>query len=251
MKAPASFRHLVIAGFLVLGVVILGTIGYMQIEQLSFIDALYTTVGMMATVGNLVHPLSQGGRILTIVVIILGVGSLLYTFGAAMEYIIEGHFSSAIRRHFMDNKIASLRDHYIICGFGRVGSQIAEDFSAARVPFVVIDEDEQTVQHCIQRGYLALQGDATTDDLLREAGISHAKCLLIATENDAHNISITLSARHLNRKAFIVSRANHNETEEKLRLAGADSVLSPYTIAGHRMANLALSSERSSQFDVS
>lgn len=240
MKAPGTFRHLRIAVFLMLSVLILGTVGYMLIEHLSFADALYTTVGMMATVGDLVHPLSEGGRILSIAVMVLGIGVLLYTFGVTIEYIIEGHFSSAIRRRLMDSKIASLRNHYIICGFGRVGSQIAEDIVAAHIPLVVIDENEENVQSCIQDGYLALQGDATTDGVLRQAGILYARCLLIATENDAHNISITLSARHLNNKVYIIARANHNETEEKLKLAGADSALSPYTIAGHRMAALAL-----------
>ena len=140
----------------------------------------------------------------------------------------------------MENKIAALRNHYIICGYGRVGLQIAEEFAAARLPFVVIDEKESNVGNCIERGYLALQGDATSDDVLRQAGILYAKCLLVATDNDAHNISITLSARHLSRKLFIVARANHNETAAKLKLAGADRALSPYTISGHRMANLAL-----------
>ncbi|HEY6406626.1 MAG TPA: NAD(P)-binding protein, partial [Ktedonobacteraceae bacterium] len=113
-------------------------------------------------------------------------------------------------------------------------------FVAARIIFVVIDEMESNVRKCIELGHLALQGDATSDDILREAGIVHAKCLLAATEDDAHNISITLSARHLNSKLFIVARSNHNETEAKLKLAGADRVLSPYIIAGHRMANLAI-----------
>lgn len=240
MKTPASIRHLTIALFTVLSVLVLGTVGYMLIEQLSFVDALYTTVDMMATVGSASHPLSVGGKLFTIGVIILGVGSLLYTFGAGMEYIIEGHFSSAIRRRVMDNKIARLRNHYVICGFGRVGSQIAEDFSTANAPFVVIDENETTVQRCIERGYLALQGDATSDEVLREAGIQHAKCLLAATENDANNIYITLSARHLSTSLFIVARANHAETEAKLKMAGANQILSPYTIGGHQMANLAL-----------
>ena len=240
MNAPESIRHLRIAILLVLGVLLLGTVGYMLIEQLSFVDALYTTIGMMATVGNTVHPLSAPGRMFTIVVIVLGVGSLLYTLGAGMEFMIEGHLSQAIRRRFMDNKIAALHNHYIICGFGRVGSQIAEEFAAARIPFVVIDEKESLIHNCIERGYLALQGDTTADEVLREAGIQRAKCVLVATDNDAHNISTTLSARHLNSKLFIVARANHNETEAKLKLAGADRVLSPYTISGHRMANLAI-----------
>src|SRR5437763_1208049 len=240
MKTPESIRHLRIAIILVFSVLILGTAGYMLIEQLAFPDALYTTIDMMATVGNVVHPLSVPGRMFTIAVIVLGVGSLLYTFGVGMEFMIEGHFSQAIRRRLMENKIAALRNHYIICGYGRVGLQIVEEFTATRLPFVVIDEKESNVGNCIERGYLAQQGDATSDDVLREAGIQHAKCLLVATDNDANNISITLTARHLSSKLFIVARANHNETEAKLKLAGADRVLSPYTIGGHRMANLAL-----------
>ncbi len=240
MKTPVSLRHLRIAIIMVLSVVVLGTIGYMLIERYSFVDALYTTIDMMATVGNPIRPLSPPGRLFTIAVIVLGVGSLLYTFGAGMEFVIEGHFSEEVRRRFMENKIAALRNHYIVCGFGRVGSQIVEEFVAARILFVVIDEIERNVRNCIELGHLALQGDATSDEILREAGIVHAKCLLVATEDDAHNISITLSARHLNSKLFIIARSNHNETEAKLKLAGADRVLSPYIIAGHRMANLAI-----------
>ncbi len=240
MKTPESLRHLKIAVVWVLSVLVLGTVGYMLIEQLSFVDALYTTVGMMSTIGNLVQPLSQAGRVFSIAVVILGVGALLYTLGVVMEFVIEGHMSQAIRRYFMDNKIAALRNHYIICGFGRVGIQIAEELAAAQVPFVVIDEQESNVQECFQRGYLVLQGDATSDELLGKAGLRHAKCILIATDDDAHNIYITLSARHLNPGLFIVARANHDGTEAKLKLAGANRVLSPYRFGGHRMANLAL-----------
>jgi voltage-gated potassium channel len=250
MKTPESIRHLKIALILVLGVLVMGTVGYMLIEGLSFVDALYTTIGMMATVGSIVRPLSQPGRLFTIGVIVLGVGSVLYTFGAGMEFVIEGHFGEAVRRRFMENKIAALRNHSIVCGFGRVGSQIAEELAAAHISFVVLDERESNVRACVERGYLALQGDATSDDVLREAGIEHAKCVLVATEDDAHNISITLSARHLNSRLFIVARANHGETEAKLKLAGADRVLSPYTIAGRRMANLAIQPGKVEFFDT-
>jgi voltage-gated potassium channel len=240
MKVPESFRHLKIAVVWVLGVLILGTGGYMLIEHLSFVDALYTTVDMIATVGSVAHPLSQAGRLFTILVLVLGVGSLLYTFGVGMEFMIEGHLNREIRRRVMDRKIDALRDHYIVCGYGRVGSQIAEDFSARQVPFVIIDEKEALIEQCIAKGYLVVQGDATSDEVLLEAGIQRARGLLAATDNDANNIYITLSARHLNQKLFIVARANHDETEAKLKLAGADRVLSPYTIGGHRMATLAL-----------
>lgn len=240
MKTPESIRHLRIATVLVLSVIVLGTAGYMLIEQLPFVDALYTTIAMMATVGTLVRPLSEPGRLFTIAVIVLGVGSLLYTFGAGMEFMVEGHFSRAIRRRLMDSKIEALRGHSIVCGFGRVGSRIAEELAKARKAFVVIDEREENVRICVERGYLALHGDATRDDMLGEAGIARASCLLVATDDDAHNISITLSARHLNSKLFIVARSNHNETEVKLKLAGADRVISPYTMGGYRMADLAL-----------
>ncbi len=197
MNVPGSFRHLRIAAILVVSVLAIGTAGYMLLEQLTFVDALYTTVGMMATVGLLVQPLSPGGRLFSIFVMVFGVGSLLYTLGVGMEFLIEGHLNKAIWRRYMDNRIAALRNHYIICGFGRVGSRIAEDFTAAGLAFVVIDDNEANVQACTQHGYLALQGDASSDERLREAGIKHAKCLLVATDNDANNIYITLSARHL------------------------------------------------------
>lgn len=239
MSTPASIRHLKIAGTLVFSVIVLGTVGYFFIEQLSPIDALYTTIDMMATIGNVVHPLSAPGRVFSLFVISFGVGSLLYTLTVGMEFMIEGHFSQAVRRHFMEGKIAKLSGHAIICGFGRVGSQIAEDCTSAHKVFVVIDDKEQNIQVCIQRGYLAVQGDATNDEMLREAGIERAQCVLVATDSDAYNISITLSARHLNNNLFIIARANHNETEAKLKRAGADHVISPYTIGGHRMADLA------------
>ncbi len=211
MNQQASIRHLKIAIALVLGVLALGIVGYMLIEHFSFIDALFTTVDMMSTVGITAQPLSDHGRLFTIVIIILGVGSLFYTFGVVMEFMIEGHLGQAIGRRIMDRKIAGLRNHCVIC-----------------------------VQRCIQKGYLALQGNAASDDILREAGIQYAQALLVATDQDANNIYITLSARNLNPNLHIVSRANHDETIVKLKRAGADRVLSPYTIGGHRMANLAL-----------
>ncbi len=239
MKTPTPARHLKLAGLLVLCVLITGTFGYIFIEHLSFLDALYTTVDMMATVGSVVHPLTPTGRMFTIAVIIFGVSALLYTLSAGMEFMLEGHLSRAVKRSLMENKISKVRDHAIICGFGRVGSQIAEDCARAHKLFVVIDAKEEHIQICLQRGYLAIQGDATTDAVLSEAGVQRAQSLLVATDDDAHNISITLSARYLNKKLFIISRANHDEAEAKLRRAGADRVLGLYALGGHYMANLA------------
>jgi voltage-gated potassium channel len=239
MKAPTPARHLKLAGLLVLCVLVGGTLGYIFIEHLSFLDALYTTVDMMATVGSVVHPLTPAGRMFTIAVIIFGVSALLYTLSAGMEFMLEGHLSRAVKRSLMESKIARMRDHAIICGFGRVGSQIAEDCARDHRPFVVIDAQEEHIQTCFQRGYLAIQGDATTDAALREAGVQSAHSLLVATDDDAHNISITLSARYLNKHLFIIARANHDEAEAKLKRAGADRVLGLYALGGHHMANLA------------
>lgn len=223
-----------------LGVFLVGVAGYMLIERLSFLDAVYTTIAMMTTEGTEVQALSDTARVFTIILMVLGVGSVLYTFVIFMEYILEGHLNLAIRRRFMENKIAALRGHAVVCGFGRVGSQIAEDLAAAHALFVVIDEKESSIQRCMEKGYLLIEGDATSDEILTEAGIPHAKYLLVATDDDSHNISITLSARHLSSTLFIVARANHDETEVKLRLAGADRIISPYTIGGHKMASMAL-----------
>lgn len=250
MHTPASIRHLKIAGSLVLGVIVLGTTGYCLIERLSLVDALYTTINMMASIGDVVRPVSAPGRLFSLFVISFGVGSLLYTLTAGMEFMIEGHLSQALRRQRMESKIARLREHSIICGFGRVGSQVAADCAAAQKHFVVIDDKEHNIQACLQRGYLIVQGDATNDDVLREAGIERAQCVLVATDSDAYNISITLSARHLNAALLLVARANHRETEAKLQRAGADRVISPYTLGGHCMASLAFRADVVEFFDL-
>lgn len=250
MNTPTPMRRLKLAGILVLSVLFIGTIGYMFIERLSFLDALYTSVDMMATVGNVVHPLTPVGRIFTMAVVIFGVSSLLYTLSAGMEFMIEGHLSQAVKRSFMENTIAKVHSHTIICGFGRVGKQIAEDCAKAHQRFVVIDTKEENIQRCLQSRYLAIQGDATSDAVLRQAGIQRARCLLIATEDDARNISVTLSARDLNHELMIIARANHDETQAKLRRAGADHVLALYTLGGHQMAHLAFHPGVIELFDV-
>jgi voltage-gated potassium channel len=240
MNVSTSFGHLKIAILLVLGVLATGTGGYMLVEHLPFVDALYTTIMMMATVGIVLHPLTMQGRIFTIFIVVLGVGALLYTLSVGMEFMVEGHFSQRMRIYLMDKQVQSLSGHVIICGFGRVGSQIAQDCAVAGKPFVVIDSEERNIECCLEHNYFAVQGDATNDEILRSAGIQRAQSVLVATDNDVDNIFITLSARHLNSDLFLVARANHTETEAKLKRAGADRVLSPYTIGGHRMASLAL-----------
>jgi voltage-gated potassium channel len=235
----AAVARLRLAAITVLVVLVGGTVAFAAIERLGPLDALYTTVGVMSTSGELVHPLSPGGRALAIVVVILGVGTLLYTLGALTEYLVEGHFGRAIVRRRMDRKIERLQGHAIICGYGRVGRRIARELADAREPFVVVDVQESNAAALDASGYLHVRGDASEDAILQEAGILRARTLLAATDTDTENIAITLSARALAPTLWIVARANHDESESKLSRAGADRVLSPYALGGHRMAALA------------
>jgi voltage-gated potassium channel len=238
-----SFRSLAVALLVVLGVVLLGTIGYIRLANLAPLDALYLTIAYMTTVGDSYFPLPAEARTFSIVIMVLGIGSVLYTFGIVAEYILEGHLGLAIRRQRMQREIATLKNHFVICGFGRVGLHITEELAEARQQFVIVDELDSSIERCKRAGFLYVRGDATSDIVLMEAGIDRARCLLVATDDDSHNISITLSARHISKSLQIIGRANHDETEAKLLIAGADRVLSPYTIAGHRMATLALRPE--------
>ncbi len=220
-------------------VLIGGTISYIFVEHLNLLDALYTTIGLMSTAGGIVRPLSPGGRDLAIIIIILGVGSLSYTLGALAEYLIGGQFGRTLARSRMDRKIDHLQGHAIICGFGRVGRRIAQEFAEAHQPFVVVDPLEPNEGRLQAAGFLYIMGDAAEDDILLQAGVQRARMLLAATDADAENIAITLSARALAPELWIVARANHDETESKLYRAGANRVISPYALGGHRMASLA------------
>lgn len=232
----ARLRYAAVAVAIIL---IGGTIAFMAVERLGLLDALYTTIGAMSTSGEVVRPLSPGGRIVAICVVILGVGTLLYTLGALTEYLVEGHFGRAMARRNMDRKIERLHGHAIICGYGRVGRRIAREFAEVHQSFIVVDPQEANIEGLQTSGYLHIQGDASADATLLRAGIRRARTLLAATDADTENIAITLSARALAPSLWIVARANRDESESKLRRAGADRVLSPYALGGHRMAGLA------------
>jgi len=219
----------------------MGTVGYMVIEGWSFLDALFMTVTTMATVGyREVQPLSQSGRVFTIILIIFGVGGIFVTIGIFTEFVIEWYLGDFFRRRMMENKIKSLKDHFIICGYGRVGRQIAQEFVKQKVPFVVVDHNPDSIARCAEDGYMYVKGNASDDEVLRDAGILRARGLLTATDSDADNIYVTLSARTIRPDLLIVARANKEDSEPRLRKAGADQVIYPYMIGGRRMATLAL-----------
>lgn len=237
----SSLRRLLWGLFAFIIIVVIGTIGYEVIEGWSLLDSVYMTITTITTVGfGEVHPLSDAGRIFSIFLIIGGVGGALYILTTLMGYILEGQFGITMGRRRMKTKIAKLKKHFILCGYGRVGQEIALTFSEEGVPFVIISNDEEHVAKAEKEGYLAIFGDATRDDALKEAGIKQARGLVAAVGSDTDNTFITLSAREARPDLFIEARSSSPESEGKLRRAGADRVISPHTIGGRRMAMLAL-----------
>ena len=237
----SSARRVVWGALALLAIIIIGVTGYMTIEGWSLLDSLYMTITTITTVGYMeVHPLNSGGRIFSIFLIVGGVGGALYTLTGIGQYIVEGNFGATLGRRRMKNKIARLKDHFILCGLGRVGEEIARTFKEEGVPFVVIDNRPDCIVRAEQADYLYLEGDATRDVVLREAGLERARGLVAALGSDADNTYITLSARGLCSKLFIEARASTNEAETKLRRAGADRIVSPHSIGARRMAMLAL-----------
>jgi voltage-gated potassium channel len=217
-----------------------GTIGYMKLEGWSFGESIFMTVITVSTVGyGEVHPLSAAGRAFTIFLIGGGVSGVTLVFSALIEYIIEGRFRSTLGRRQMKAKIAKLQDHFILCGFGRVGEDIARTFSEEGFSFIIVDNRPDIIKKAEKAGHLYLLGDATSDETLVEAGIERARGLVAAVDSDVDNTYITLSARGMRSDMFIEARASNEEAEIKLKRAGASRVVSPNKIGARRMAMLA------------
>jgi voltage-gated potassium channel len=222
-------------------VVVIGTVGYMLIEEdWGFLHSLYMTVATIFTVGYGDEGLTQGGKAFTIVLIVLGVGTILYGLGVMVEFVVGGQLSGVFRRRVVKRQVEKLEGHYIICGYGRVGEAVARQFAAGRVDFVVVDNDQESIARAESDGFLTVRGDASADEVLEEAGIKKAKGLVSAVGSDAGNIFVVLSARVLNPSLMIVARAGSEDTVSKLERAGANQVVSPYGIGGKRMATLML-----------
>lgn len=216
-----------------------GTAGFMIIEGYRLIDALYMTVITVSTVGfrELREP-SVAGKLFIIFLILTGVGVLFYSLGTVIEYFFGDFLSGKFAERRQRRMIKRLKDHYIVCGYGRVGREIARELNRSGVKYLIIDSDKNLVRRAIENGHPALSGNATDENTLREAGINAARGLVAATGNDAENVFITLTARSIEPEIFIVARANSMEAEEKLFRAGANRVISPSSIAGKRMAAL-------------
>jgi voltage-gated potassium channel len=238
------FARFQLPGVLLAFFVVLGTAGYALIERWNLSDSFFMTIITISTVGfSEVHPLDEPGRLFTSALIVGGVGTMLYGFGVFAETLSEGHFLEFRRVRRLKADVRALRSHFIVCGYGRTGTQVVSEFHQAGKPYVVIDSNPEAIERLRAEDRLHIEADAADEEVLREAGIEHAQALISAVDSDERNVYITLIARALNPKLWIVARAGQPASIRRLELAGANRALSPYLMAGHRMAELALDPE--------
>jgi voltage-gated potassium channel len=246
---PLRRLLLALVGLLVL--LVYGTVGYMVIERYSFLDALFMTVITVSTVGfQEVHHLDAAGQAFTISVIVLGVIGFLYAFGMLVELLSSGDLQRHRRVRQVQRRLDALRDHVIVCGYGRTGRQAGIELTQSQQQFVVIEWNPDGLANVEQDRVLLVQGDASDDEVLERAGIGRARALISAVDSDERNVYIVLTARSLRPDLYIVARSSHPDSAEKLRRAGADRVVSPYTLSGRRMAALAMQPAVVDTFDL-
>ncbi len=233
-----TVKQLRLALLILVLIVAMGTMGFMMIEHWGVLDSFYMTIITISTVGfGEVYPLSPMGRLITIALIISGVGTIAYAGGRGAQLLIEDQL---LRKRRMSKRVEKMHDHYVVCGFGRMGQQVCEELAEAGVPFVVIEKDPDRVEEITEHGYAFVAGDATQDEILERARIHKAKGMVATLSSEAENVFATLSARELNPDIFIVARAVEEGTEAKLYRAGANRVVKPYEIGGTRIAQVLL-----------
>lgn len=244
-----AWRRLRFGVAALVGVIAAGTLGYLALG-FPLLEAAYQTVTTVATVGyREVRPLSAVGQIFTMGLILVGVGTALYTFTLVLEAVVEGHVQEALGRKRMERQIGRMSGHVIVCGFGRVGRNLAQYVAGAGEDVVVVEKDPERAVAAEAAGH-AVRGDATSDEVLKEAGIDKARVLVTALNTDADNLFVTLTARSLRPDLFIVARARVESSEAKLAQAGADRVVNPQGIGGARMAAFVLQPHVAEFLDV-
>lgn len=238
-KSP--YWHIRTALLIFLGLITVGTVGYMIIERLSFWEALYMTMITVSTVGyrEIVLP-SRAGEIFTMIIIVSGLAAVVYVTTAMVDMLLEGRILELMGRRKVLRELQDLTGHSVICGYGRVGRQIARECQARGTNVVVIEKEPAVLEACLNDGFLAVKGDAAEESVLRNAGLERASGLVTALSSDADNLFVTMTARMIRPDIFIVGRCNSDETESKLYRAGADRAISPHNVGGRRMAALLL-----------
>lgn len=221
------------------GIIAFGTCGYYFVEHMPLFDAFYMTIITISTVGFAeVIPLSQAGRIITVIIIILGISVGAYTIGMLVRALVEGELVQIFGRRKVQKQVSGLKNHFIICGFGRIGRIVCSELDADNIDFVVIEKDPTVIEHIEARKYLYLEMDATTEEALMQAGVMKAKGIVTAVNSDANNVFITMTAKSLRPDVFVLGRASEEKNEAKLFRAGANRVVSPYLIGGRRIAQM-------------
>ena len=233
----------VIAPVILIGIIVLiGILGYMILESFTFIEAFYMTIITVATVGfQEVHPLSDSGRLFTAFLIITSFGTFAYAITSISKYVLDGEFRNYFKYYRVNTVIQKLENHVVICGYGRNGRQAAQVLKAKKQKFVVIEKSKEIFQSLSQTNIdLFIEGDSTQDEILQRAGIEKARALITTLPVDADNLFIVLSARALNQKLTIISRASDDNSDKKLKTAGANNVIMPDKIGGAHMASLVM-----------
>jgi voltage-gated potassium channel len=231
----------IFATVLLISIVVVGTTGYMLIEGWSAWDAFYMTVITITTVGyREVHDLSRAGQGFTVLIIVSGVGAALYSFTLLAAVVVEGGLPKRFQRHRAARMLETITDHFIICGYGRIGRLIASQFRRQKIPYVVVERNSERQQLAMEEGSLAVEADASREDVLKRVGIERARGLIAAVSTDAENVYTVLSARVLRPDLFIICRAESEDAIEKLKHAGANRVISPYHIGAVQMAQTAI-----------
>ncbi len=237
----SSYKHLKISISLLFILIIIGIFGYKLIEKWKLLDSIYMTIITITTVGyGEIHSLSTNGKIFTIIFILSGVIILAYAIGSLSELIIEDEIRKIFGRRKLEKKIAKLKNHYIICGYGRMGKVICDELDEESVPFIVIEKDENVIDLIDSKNFLYIKGDATLDEILIKAEIKRAKGLVAVTSSDAENLYITLTAKNINPRLKVIARTIEDGADVKLKMAGADMVFSLYQIGGMKMAQAIL-----------
>jgi voltage-gated potassium channel len=244
------FRRLAMLGLALCVLIAGGTIAYALLEHTNAWNAFIWTIDTVATTGAIQAPHDTAGEIIKVVLTFLGVGTLFYALVSLTELVVTGELGTLLSERRAHRMTERLRDHYIVCGFGRVGRQVASDLRAAGAPYVVVDDDPSNREAAYAPGVRFITARPSDDEALRDAGIARARAIVACVDSDAENIFIALTARELRPDIAIVARASREENESKLRRAGADRVISPYKASGTEMARLALHPNVTGSMDV-